>query len=157
MDSLSGVTVGSWRGASRAALNVSHSHQCDGTNNVGTIFSIRPPFAGHPNPVYTLLHSFNFGSEGGQIYGGLVADAAGNLYEAVSGGGSHTKGTVFRLARPAPGHKVWILTVLHNFAGAPNDGDQPLGGLVMDKNDILYGTTSVGGTGDSGTVFALKP
>lgn len=128
-----------------------------GTNNAGTVFSIRLPFAGHPNPVYTLLHSFDFTTEGGQIYSGLAADAAGNLYGTASAGGSHSKGTVFKLARPAPGHKVWNLTVLHNFAGAPNDGGQPFGGLVMDKTGTLYGTTSAGGSHDFGTVFALKP
>lgn len=128
-----------------------------GTNSAGTIFSLRLPFAGHPNAVYTQLHNFDMPTEGGQIYGGLVADSAGNLYGTASAGGTHGKGTVFRLSRPAVGHKVWILSVLHNFAGKPNDGDTPFAGLVMDSGGTLYGTTSAGGAKDVGTVFALKP
>jgi len=126
-----------------------------GTSGAGTIFALRLPFAGHPNPVYTVLHSFNF-TDGSQVYAGLVADAAGNLYGTASQGGSHNKGTVFKLARPAPGHKVWNITVLHNF-GLGNDGSQPFGGMVMDSSGFLYGTTSAGGAHNVGTVFSLKP
>ena len=49
------------------------------------------------------------------------------------------------------------LTVLHNFAGQPTDGRKPTGGLLFDPAGNLYGVTSVGGAGDSGTVFKLDP
>jgi len=47
-------------------------------------------------------------------------------------------------------------TVLYSFAGAP-DGASPLGGLSVDGNGNLFGTTFVGGANDLGTVFELAP
>lgn len=46
-------------------------------------------------------------------------------------------------------------TVVHNFAGEPNDGSDPLGGLVEDSADNLYGTTAHGGAFNGGTIFKL--
>lgn len=53
-------------------------------------------------------------------------------------------------------------TVLHTFAGAPKDGQWPLGILVRDAAGNLYGTTQEGGSGtcgqlSCGTVFELTP
>lgn len=53
--------------------------------------------------------------------------------------------------------------VLHTFAGAPNDGDNPYAG-VLDLNGTLYGTTSFGGKGTCksedvsgcGTVYSIS-
>ena len=48
--------------------------------------------------------------------------------------------------------------VLYNFgANGPNDGSGPMGKLVRDGQGNLYGTTSVGGSVASGTVFELSP
>ncbi len=41
-------------------------------------------------------------------------------------------------------------TVLHTFAGAPNDGEGPFGQLIRDSAGNLYGTTTVGGAGKCG-------
>ena len=51
--------------------------------------------------------------------------------------------------------------VLHTFAGAPKDGEAPLGTLLRDAVGNLYGTTEDGGSGtcgqfSCGTVFALN-
>jgi uncharacterized repeat protein (TIGR03803 family) len=37
------------------------------------------------------------------------------------------------------------------------DGVQPLGGLIADSADNLYGTTNTGGPAGYGTVFELSP
>jgi uncharacterized repeat protein (TIGR03803 family) len=49
-------------------------------------------------------------------------------------------------------------TILHSFAGAPSDGNAPLGPLLMDANGNLYGTTYAGGSYVTGygVVFELS-
>jgi uncharacterized repeat protein (TIGR03803 family) len=58
------------------------------------------------------------------------------------------------VAQAAPNYKV-----LYNFTGS--DGAGPYGGVIVDRNGNLYGTTSAGGTGSCrvgcGTVFELIP
>jgi len=49
------------------------------------------------------------------------------------------------------------LTYLAQFTGGANDGGKPYGWLVADSNGVLYGTTSIGGTANQGTVFSLTP
>ena len=48
-------------------------------------------------------------------------------------------------------------TVLHRFRGGAYDGAYPYGGVVRDAKGNLYGTTSMGGSSDLGTVFKLHP
>jgi uncharacterized repeat protein (TIGR03803 family) len=47
--------------------------------------------------------------------------------------------------------------VLHNFAGYPSDGANPFAGVAIGTGGVLYGTTSYGGTGGTGTLFSLSP
>src|SRR5277367_4801187 len=51
------------------------------------------------------------------------------------------------------------VTTLYNFCTQPNcaDGASPVAGIVQAANGMLYGTTSAGGTYDSGTVFVITP
>lgn len=94
----------------------------------------------------TVLHTFT-GADGQQP-GGLIADAAGNLYGA-AGGGSGC-GVVFKL--DPSGDE----TTLHNFTcGA--DGAFPSSALIRDAAGNLYGTTGSGGLYDAGTIFKLDP
>jgi uncharacterized repeat protein (TIGR01451 family) len=88
------------------------------------------------------------GTNGGQPYAGLIADANGNLYGTTAGGGLANDGTVFEIAAGTRS-----LTTLCSFSG-PN-GSAPFGGLVFDSAGNLYGTTESGGSGGSGTVFQL--
>src|SRR5271169_6628989 len=45
--------------------------------------------------------------------------------------------------------------VLHSFAGPPNDGANPTGGLISDSAGNFYGTTFTGGANGAGTVFKI--
>jgi uncharacterized repeat protein (TIGR03803 family) len=108
----------------------------------------------------TILDSFNFdGIDGFWATGGLVFDAAGNLYGTTEFGGNGGCssviggcGTGFELT-PTPGGE-WTETILHNFQGP--DGFQVHAGLIIDAAGNLYGTTASGGANSQGTVFELS-
>jgi uncharacterized repeat protein (TIGR03803 family) len=46
---------------------------------------------------------------------------------------------------------------LHSFANDATDGVNPFGGLIIDSQSNLYGTTRFGGLHNSGTVFKITP
>jgi uncharacterized repeat protein (TIGR03803 family) len=108
------------------------------------------------------LHHFTGGYDGGVPFGGLVLDAAGNLYGTTSAGGGKSAGcrygcgTVFELHRFKGGN--WSQKVLHSFSQNSEDGRYPYGGLVFDGSGNLYGVAgSGGGTPGYGIVFELTP
>ena len=104
-----------------------------------------------------VLHSFAF-KEGAFPEGGVIFDAAGNLYGTTNSGGSGEFGTVFELS---PDGDQWTEQVLYNFNGVI--GRDPLTALAFDKNGNLLGTTFQGGndteicTYGCGIVFELTP
>lgn len=81
--------------------------------------------------------------------GGVVRDAAGNLYGATEEGGAADQGGVFKI--DATGQA----TLLHSFTGGP-DGAKP-SGVIRDDAGNLYGTAEYGGTNQCGLVFKLDP
>jgi uncharacterized repeat protein (TIGR03803 family) len=96
----------------------------------------------------TTLVDFN-GTNGSQPNtGNLIADAHGNLFGTTQFGGAFGDGTVFEIAHGS-GH----LTTLVSFNGT--NGANPEGGLVMDANGDLFGTTFNGGANNVGTVFGI--
>jgi uncharacterized repeat protein (TIGR03803 family) len=121
-----------------------------GASSGGVVFELSP------TGTETVLYSFTGGADGANPYGGLVLDAAGNLYGTTVGGGTPsactqpTCGVVFKLGASR------TETVLHTFTGAA-DGGLPLAGLVQDKAGNLYGTTYFGGASGNGVVFRLTP
>ena len=103
----------------------------------------------------TVMHNFTGGADGAFPYAGLTMDAAGNYYGTASAGGGYGKqGVVFRLS---PAGSGWIFTPLHAFAGEPNDGAVPYGGVTIGPDGSLYGATFEGGQNDAGTVYRLRP
>ncbi|HEV3090468.1 MAG TPA: choice-of-anchor tandem repeat GloVer-containing protein [Candidatus Cybelea sp.] len=69
-------------------------------------------------------------------------------------GGSSNNGTLIELEPSSKG--TWSERFVYSFGGAP-DGASPQGLLDEDKRGNLYGTTSTGGTGGSGTVYKMAP
>jgi len=91
------------------------------------------------------------GSSGSNPYGGVAYDPSSETYFATaSAGGVSGFGTVVS----ADDFNDGGTTVLHSFAGSPNDGATPYGSLLL-YNGNLYGTTYKGGTSGLGTVFRL--
>lgn len=127
-----------------------------GVQSCGVVFQMTPSSGGWAESV---IYSFTGKADGGTPYGGLVVDAAGNLYGTTNVGGANGQGTVFELTPGSGG--TWTETVLHSFTGG-SDGALPWAGLIM-KGNSLFGTTIQGGTGTTcglfggpcGTVFKL--
>jgi hypothetical protein len=114
----------------------------------------------------TVLYAFRNPLTGSNPVSSLIADAKGNLYGTTTSGGkvhgsgycSMGCGTVFELSPPVPPNTKWTETVLHNFAGEPNDGCDPQSGLILDSAGNLFGTTLACGSGiNTGTVYELSP
>jgi uncharacterized repeat protein (TIGR03803 family) len=98
---------------------------------------------------FTTLHSFA-GAAGEYPVAGLIVDAAGNLYGTTQQGGAHGLGTVFKVDSTAGTE-----TVLHSFKGGKSDGAFPSAGLAVDSKGNVYGTTTLGGRSNHGTVFKV--
>jgi uncharacterized repeat protein (TIGR03803 family) len=100
----------------------------------------------------TVLHRFTGAPDGENPYlGSLALDAKGNLYGTTWEGGTASNwGTVFRVSQSGKE------TVLHSFAGYPNDGENPYAGVILDKERNLYGTAASGGSSGAGVVFKLN-
>jgi uncharacterized repeat protein (TIGR03803 family) len=136
-----------------AAGNLYGTSPYGGATNYGVVFELSPQPGGGWTEV--VLHSFSDnGHDGFRPWGGLIFDAAGNLYGTTADGGVHKGGTVFELA-PATGGG-WTEYVLHNFGGG-TDGAEPSSGLITDAAGNLYGTTTLGGAHGDGTAFELTP
>jgi uncharacterized repeat protein (TIGR03803 family) len=128
----------------------------------GTVWRLRPPTSGSGSWTEDILYRFQFvpnrtgpTADGATVDGGLVMDRTGALYGTTEEGGLGY-GTVFQLLPPQPGEARWTETVLYRFTGGA-DGATPGGGLSIDRDGILYGTTVLGGAGGDGTVFQMVP
>lgn len=95
-------------------------------------------------------------ADGANPRGGLIADAAGDLYGTVRNGGIHgVGGLVFELIPGAEG-EPWAEASLFNGFGS-GQGNQPDAGLLMDATGDLFGTTNYGGPANLGVAFRLAP
>jgi len=141
------------------AGNLYGTTELGGANNQGTVFEIIPNANG--TWTETVLYNFTGSADGGQPYGSLVFDGAGNLYGTTNFGGSANCnlgcGLVFKLT---PGSSGWTESVLYSFTGG-SDGREPSARVAFDAAGNLYGTTLQGGNINSvcssgcGTVFKL--
>jgi uncharacterized repeat protein (TIGR03803 family) len=106
----------------------------------GTIFSIDLDGSG-----FQTVHAF---SNGGLPYGS-VTPFGSRLYGTTSQFGPNFQGTIFSMNFDGTDFQT-----LHAFPASTSDGANPMAGLTL-AGSTLYGTASAGGTGNSGTVFAL--
>jgi uncharacterized repeat protein (TIGR03803 family) len=137
-----------------AAGNLYGTTQWGGTGDAGTVFKLAPNPDG--NWTESVLYSFPRDCDGDDPVGGLIFDAAGNLYGTTAE--ACTTGNVFKLASNPDG--TWTESVLYIFRGifgGATDGSYPVAGLVLDAAGNLYGTTLFGGTHNAGIVFKLAP
>jgi len=113
----------------------------------GTVFKMNTTGA------ETVLYSFcpQSGCSDGQTpYGSPAMDRQGNLYGTTEYGGSFGDGVVWKLS------KNGTETVLHNFAGGPSDGANPVAGVIIDAKGDLYGESYEGGSSGDGAAYKLN-
>lgn len=99
-----------------------------------------------------VLYNFTGGNDAVNPVAGVSLDAAGNIYGTTSFGGAYGVGTIYLLTRSG---SHWTESILYNFQGL-DDGQNPVGGVVLDKAGNLYGTTFDGGVNGGGTVYQLS-
>ncbi len=116
----------------------------DGTGGGGTAFQLTPSDGGWTS---TIMQAFS-GSAGPVDTPTL--DASGNVYVTSTYTGGN--GGVFKLTLS---NGEWISTVLHSFNGS--DGAVPVGGVILDADGNIYGTTANGGSDGKGVVFEITP
>jgi uncharacterized repeat protein (TIGR03803 family) len=132
-----------------------------GTEGVGTVYRLTPPAAAGGDWTEDVLYSFGTNSvnDGALPYASLLL-YKGILYGTTSiGGGTGCGGsgcgTVFKVTPPVAPATAWKETIIYRFS--QSHGGVPYSNLIVDKDGNLYGTTSVGGASDNGTVFELAP
>ena len=117
---------------------------------LGTVFRMAPD--GSITTLYDFCSQLNC-ADGAEPKGGVVMDAAGNLYGTTWHGGASTFGTIFELGKS--------YQVLYSFCSMSDckDGSQPSSPLILDKAGNLFGTATGGiaGDGKDGVVFELTP
>lgn len=118
-----------------------------GAHGLGTVFKINK--SGSESVLYSFCGVVGC-PDGANPYAGLIMDTAGNLYGTTLGGGANNNGTVFELS--TTGSEI----VLHAFQNTP-DFATPYGGLVMDSQGNVYGTTWFGGANNAGGVYEVSP
>ena len=118
-----------------------------GANGNGTVFQVTP--AG----VESVIYSFIGGNDGFNPVAGVTVDSKGNLYGTTSLGGANGDGVVYMLS---PNGSGWTQIVLYTFQGQ-SDGQNPVGGVVLDGEGNIFGGTLLGGVNGGGTVYELSP
>ncbi len=126
--------------------------------NKGTVYKITP--SGKKSIIYVFT---GINGDGANPTSNLIIDKDGSLYGTTQYGGLNCNinpagcGTVFKIT---PDNKE---SILYKFSGINGDGANPYAGLIMGKDNTLYGTTQYGGTQCSinvngcGTVFKITP
>lgn len=110
----------------------------------GTIFKMATNGSSFTNLVF-----FNGTNGASPDKNGLMQGKDGSLYGTTQAGGLNNYGTIFRITTNG------VFTNLYSFSGA-DDGARPVGTLIQAGDNNLYGTTSVGGSNNLGTMFEIS-
>jgi hypothetical protein len=132
-----------------------YTSSCPTTFDCGTVFMLSPPKNQGGAWTEFTLHVFqgHDHNDGGAPGGGVILDAAGNVYGTTAYGGSGPCslagtavgcGTVYEMSPPLKQGDPWTANLLYNFQG-DKDGQFPNGDLVFDSAGNLYGATQFGG------------
>jgi len=115
-----------------------------GISNAGTVFKLA-----RDGSQFAVLHQFTGGVDSKNPRGALIEGSDGYLYGTTEFGNSATRGTIFKIDKSGGDYSI-----IHIFTGGI-DGQQPFCKLLKGSDGWLYGTASVGGSGNLGVVFKL--
>jgi uncharacterized delta-60 repeat protein len=113
-----------------------------GASQDGTVFEIRKG-----TTTIASIASFN-GADGKTPEGALVLDSNGNLFGTTVNGGANQAGAVFEVPRGAT-----TINLVASFG--VSTGSNPIGGLTIDSDGNLFGTTSQGSVNPEGSIFEV--
>ena len=116
-----------------------------GSYDDGTVFSIEPDGSN-----FTTHHHLDESSDGSRPIGKLTAANDGYLYGLCQFGGTSNKGTLIRILPNGSNFGV-----VYHFATAT--GHRPQASLSLGDDGRLYGTASLGGGFNYGSLFAFNP
>lgn len=88
-------------------------------------------FQGNSVAQFTILHNFTGAGNDGSRQAGSLLNVDGALYGMTQYGGAPGSGLIFSINADGS-----VYTKLHEFAGPPDDGGFPLGGLIMQDHTI---------------------
>jgi uncharacterized repeat protein (TIGR03803 family) len=114
-----------------------------GADRVGTVYQVTA--SGSVNTLY----SFTGGSDGSYPYAAVVQGTDGNFYGTAESAGSEGDGEVYKITTSGS------LTPLYGFDNG-TDGGEPYAALINGTNGLLYGTTSMGGATNQGSIYVIS-
>src|ERR1051326_8977799 len=104
---------------------------------------------------FQLLYAFDGRFAGDPVFASLVEGPDGSLYGTTAAGGDQytDQGTFFRITQAG------VFTRLYVFCSLPNcsDGKSPWAGVILGVDGNFYGSTTQGGTNNTGTIFKITP
>lgn len=109
------------------------------STSYGTIFKITAAGA------FSVMHTFNGPTEGGNTQGSLIQATDGFLYGMTNSGGPNGGGTIFKMSLTG------TFTVLHAFVPA-TEGGNPEGSLIQATDSSFYGIATNGAK-----IFRMTP
>ncbi|HMN74329.1 MAG TPA: hypothetical protein PKA55_20895 [Rhodoblastus sp.] len=117
-----------------------------------SVFRLNPPLS--PGAKYTITKfAPNFGNGANDP---ILFDRHGAIYITIGQQGRTGCGEVLKVLPPVNQPNVFTI---YSFAGGPNDGCGPRGGIVFGKDGALYGTTYYGGAKNglgSGVAYRIQ-
>jgi uncharacterized repeat protein (TIGR03803 family) len=118
----------------------------------GGVFELSPQSNGtwKESLIYTFTRS---NGDGLGPRGGVVLDGKGNVFGTTTSGGTSNAGTVFELSPNGSGG--FAETIIYNF-NFQDTGASPFSPLSVDAKGNLFGSTSTGGTFNTGAIFELS-
>jgi uncharacterized repeat protein (TIGR03803 family) len=116
-----------------------------GSTGAGTVWEIV-----NGSNTITVLASFsaNLPNQTNYQNGAVALDSSGNFYGTTEAGGTQGDGTVYEVVKGS--NTIKTLATFND-----TNGSDPFGGVVIDGNGNLYGTTESGAPDQYGTIFEI--